>query len=520
MARLRFGLLLLCLAVVCILGGTRPAAAQTTTINQTSCINGTGNCLTGGYLQSLAVDCSVAGPAGKISNALASIADRNGPNLITVSNTCSAEPVNIAGFNRLTIQGTSGATITKGVNIVNSSLIQLQSLTFDFTGAQAGSNLNLAQAQVALGGVTVQHSTNAGITVTRSSNLEFLPGSPSLITANGEGVGVYDGSAIFANVTISNNNGAGIDLHGGSQVILANQIGGTNGPVDISGNALEGVTGVGGTLGTQWMNGAGSIRIHNNTGAGIFVTSSTVDLTGGIQIDSNAGLNDVVDGFQVQAVLGSNVILENGAAVQGGVLAELQTNVLIVSTPNTGNPNTAITGGTSLLVGSTGVTVGPNTIDALACDTSSWVTSPDSLSTVGTNSCSSTGPTGAQGIAGPVGPAGPPGPAGPAGPIGDTGPQGPVGPVGLRGPQGVPGLQGLPGPAGPQGPQGIPSITGYQLAENITQATVGKNTYKSIFAACPAGQRIVAGGGSVSTQSFKLSPTTPPPTAQDGGWGL
>jgi hypothetical protein len=116
MARDRFGRLLTCLAFVLILCGVRPAAAQTTTINQTSCINGTGSCLTGGFLQSLAVDCSLAGAAGRISTALASIADRNGPNLITVSNTCSAEVVNIVGFNRLTVQGSSGATITKAVN--------------------------------------------------------------------------------------------------------------------------------------------------------------------------------------------------------------------------------------------------------------------------------------------------------------------------------------------------------------------------------------------------------------------
>src|SRR5258708_40312530 len=80
--------------VLCAVG---TAAAQTTTINQTSCINGTGTCTTGGLLETVALDCSLAGSAGKISTALSSLHDRSGPNLITVTGTCSAEIVNVTG---------------------------------------------------------------------------------------------------------------------------------------------------------------------------------------------------------------------------------------------------------------------------------------------------------------------------------------------------------------------------------------------------------------------------------------
>src|SRR5438067_1802902 len=117
----------LAILVSVLLCGARSAAAQTTIINQTSCV---GNCLTNGFLQDLFVDCN----AGQhIFVALASIADRNGPNRITVSGTC-AEPLSVVGFNRLTIQGTP-ATITRGFSAINSRSLVLRSLTFDFASA-------------------------------------------------------------------------------------------------------------------------------------------------------------------------------------------------------------------------------------------------------------------------------------------------------------------------------------------------------------------------------------------------
>ena len=76
-------------------------------INQTSCVSGP--CLTNGALQTITVDCSAT---TTLTNALAQIADRNGPNVINVSGTCPERFTNINGFNRLTIQGNPSATFT------------------------------------------------------------------------------------------------------------------------------------------------------------------------------------------------------------------------------------------------------------------------------------------------------------------------------------------------------------------------------------------------------------------------
>src|SRR5262245_37702391 len=132
MTRCPNGVGLLCLiAVVLAVGSVAPASAQVTTIiNQTSCIPGTGSCLTNNFLQDLTVDCAAAGSAGRLSTALASLADRSGPNRISISGACSVEVTNIVGFDRLTIQGNPGSSILRGWNIVDSRLITLKSLTF------------------------------------------------------------------------------------------------------------------------------------------------------------------------------------------------------------------------------------------------------------------------------------------------------------------------------------------------------------------------------------------------------
>jgi len=136
-----------------VLGGVvgwlpRPVSAQTT-LNQTTCVPGPASCLA----QTIAVDCNAG---GRINTALASITDRDALNVITVAGTCSAEVVNITGFNRLTIQGNGGATITTGMNVSSSRNVMLRSLTFALSNP--GGFLGLAASSVALDGVTVQGS--------------------------------------------------------------------------------------------------------------------------------------------------------------------------------------------------------------------------------------------------------------------------------------------------------------------------------------------------------------------------
>jgi Collagen triple helix repeat (20 copies) len=90
---------------------------------------------------------------------------------------------------------------------------------------------------------------------------------------------------------------------------------------------------------------------------------------------------------------------------------------------------------------------------------------------------------------GPQGPAGPPGPAGPAGPQGPPGPQGPAGPT---------------GPAGPQGPAGV---SGYEVV-NGPLVFGAVSTYNA-EANCPAGKRVLGGGGDQHQFGWFLDDSAP-----------
>lgn len=480
MVRVRCGVAGVCLAsVIILLCAVHPAAAQTTTINQTSCINGTGNCLTGGFLQDLAVNCSTAGSAGRISTALASIADRNGPNRITVSGTCSAEGVTIVGFNRLTIDGGAGATITRGTSVVNSRNVTLRALTFDFGGQPQ--NLTVNGSQAVLDGVTIQNSLATGGLAVVASGLGFA-GASSLITNNlCNGIDVGASSLVLVvNVTISNNGSGpcgsqrnGIAVHNGGSVNLGNQIN-LNGVitdrgVDISGNAANGIDVEGGTVGTNAESGSAVIRIHDNGAPGIGIVGFG-DLEGHLQVDSN-GLNNQEEFGAVQVVVfgGSTLGIGEGAVVQGGLAAAGNAFLVI----GDGGAMT-VTGGASLSLGATAFLSGANSIDTLTCDGTSWAFNSDNLSTIGASTCPSNGPAG---ITGPTGP---------------------------QGPQGSQGLQGI------QGPQGTPGISGYQQVSNsITSVTLPKGNTMNVQATCPAPKNAIGGGVSVGNENFTVLASIP-----------
>src|SRR4051794_4491841 len=76
---------------------------------------------------------------------------------------------------------------------------------------------------------------------------------------------------------------------------------------------------------------------------------------------------------------------------------------------------------------------------------------------------------------------------------GETGPAGPSGPA---------------GPAGPQGPAGPSAVGGVTLV-NSAQISFGIDVVKGATAFCPAGQRVVSGGGvSISDQQLAASEAT------------
>jgi hypothetical protein len=297
--------------------------------------------------------------------------------------------------------------------------------------------------------------------------------------------------ANIANVTISNNGGQkqgqqdGVHAHNGGSINFLNQVN-VNGalvdaPVDISGNAGDGVHVEEGALTTTGLNGAALIHVHNNDGPGLELDASTGDVEGPVAFDGN----DASDVPPAQAVAyASNLIIGRDVQVQGGLAGVFKSFVAIGS--GAGGAAT-VTGGAFLIYGSSGYLDAANSIDALTCDGTSFVTDGDHLSTIGTNNCGSV----------PAGAVGPPGPAGPAGP---TGAQGPIGPVGLMGPQGVPGLQGLPGPQGPPGISGLQMLYGGPIA---TVSLMKGQTY-SWRTYCPTGKKVISGGPLVTNANFKI----------------
>ncbi|MEA3200558.1 MAG: hypothetical protein QOE90_1986 [Thermoplasmata archaeon] len=113
------------------------------------------------------------------------------------------------------------------------------------------------------------------------------------------------------------------------------------------------------------------------------------------------------------------------------------------------------------------------------------------------------GPAGVNGTDGAQGPAGPQGPAGVNGTNGAQGPAGPQGPAGVNGTNGAQGPQGVQGPQGPPGPSGTANLTYVSSAvTNVTATTAG--TQLTVNATCPAGTKVLGGGGIVGTTGGQL----------------
>ena len=483
MFRIRLVLLTEALAAALLLVVAHPAAAQNT-VNQTTCggVSGVDSCLTNGFLQDLTVNCANA-HGTEVSTALAQITDRNGPNRITLSGgNCGG--FRIVGFNRLTIVG-DGSALGGFWGFIDSHNILLKSMTFDFS-VQFG-YVNIQDSDVTFDGVTVKNARVGGglpdfAVGLAESSLSFT-GAPSLITNNPcVGIGVGVGSRLnVANVTVSNNGlgqgcgslRSGIRVRDGGSVILANRINGIGGlvdaPVDISGNGSGGGLDVaGGSLSEAAEGGNAMIRIHDNVGPGLQLGASSAEIEGHIQFDGNNpnGQNGSPP-VQILALPNASLFIGGGVQVQGGLEA-FNAFVLI----GDGGPMT-ISGGVFLNLSSVGVIGGPNSIDTMTCDGTSYAYNPDNISTSGPNTCPSDGPAGIKGE---------------------------------RGEQGIrQGIQGLPGMPG--------GVAGLERVTTQLTFTLGRNASRGLTATCPAGKVVIGGAAGTDDPTFAIISSGPGPDA-------
>lgn len=138
------------------------------------------------------------------------------------------------------------------------------------------------------------------------------------------------------------------------------------------------------------------------------------------------------------------------------------------------------------------------------------------------------GPQGSAGLQGEVGPQGeqglqgvpgPQGETGPQGPQGAPGPQGPKGDTGPQGATGAPGAQGQTGATGATGPQGSPGVSGYGHATvDATNQSLAAGAERVYLVDCPAGKKVVGGGGDVFGRSGPPWLLTVSSAADDNSW--
>ncbi len=106
---------------------------------------------------------------------------------------------------------------------------------------------------------------------------------------------------------------------------------------------------------------------------------------------------------------------------------------------------------------------------------------------------------------------------GPAGSPGAPGSQGPAGAPGAQGAPGI-GLQGVPGPQGATGAAGTPGVSGYQqVVVTTVNEQLGAFGETVRFANCPAGKKVIGGGGIIFNASGRWVVDTSGPVS-DTQW--
>ncbi len=116
-----------------------------------------------------------------------------------------------------------------------------------------------------------------------------------------------------------------------------------------------------------------------------------------------------------------------------------------------------------------------------------------------------------------VGPTGPQGATGAKGATGDTGATGATGANGATGATGARGVQGNTGVQGAIGPQGPPGVSNYSV-ESQTTIVSSSASVGSVTATCPAGDRVLGGGGGVPTPTAMVVFSSAPASGPTVGW--
>ncbi|MCU0314011.1 MAG: hypothetical protein MUC84_08130, partial [Solirubrobacteraceae bacterium] len=84
-------------------------------------------------------------------------------------------------------------------------------------------------------------------------------------------------------------------------------------------------------------------------------------------------------------------------------------------------------------------------------------------------------------------------------------PAGPAGPPGASGPAGAPGATGAAGPQGVPGPSGV---SAYERVQRFADIAPGA-TLVDVVASCPAGKRLLGGGGVVQDSKLHITYLNP-----------
>ncbi len=252
----------------------------------------------------LTVNCA-AKKNSSINGALAQLS-KHGPNTILVSGACH-EVVTIDGFDRLSLIGNAGASVSASdnwvISITGSNYVTVEGFAIDATAATGG--VTCADLSVCiLRDLTIDGGGNGGtgIMYVRSSGLVLRN---TLIEHSGVGLALSDAKVTLSSDTttfpvIRQNDGYGISINDGSTLTVI--------AVTIAGNGSDGINArSNSTLRTS------RAAIQDNGGNGIKLQSASVGRIGNSNFSNNNGSGVRVGDLSFASFEGNNNMTAQGA---------------------------------------------------------------------------------------------------------------------------------------------------------------------------------------------------------------